>query len=206
MFFFCFFLSESWEEIPAILLFEISESKGHVNLKVPRQQKIIEHLGSVHPWYLPCWTPSPKETVFLGTKILVLSAARKLTNTFSRPNDSGSVIEKSGAFLRINRNLYGNEALKHEITKRGRLPRSAPMNNFHIPKVAKIENTQQGSSETLWGLLFSPQDWLRTTATSSWNLALKIQSRRGSHHKHFLFKQFVFSFLVENLKMHGPLF
>lgn len=110
MFFFCFFLSESWEEIPAILLFEISESKGHVNLKVPRQQNIIEHLGSVHPWYLPCWTPSPKETVFFGTKILVLSAARKLTNTVSRPNASGSVIEKSVVFLRINRNLNGNEA------------------------------------------------------------------------------------------------
>jgi len=94
-------LSESWEEIPAILLFEISESKGHVNLKVPRQQKIIEHLVSAS---------MVSSMLDAFSKRKVLSAARKLTNTVSRPNASGSVIETSGVFLRINRNLYGNEA------------------------------------------------------------------------------------------------
>ena len=62
---------------------------------------------------------SKRNCFFWGTKILVLSAARKLTNTFSRPNVSGSVIEKSGAFLRINRNLYGNEAWNVKSPKGG---------------------------------------------------------------------------------------
>ena len=118
-FFFCFFLSESWEEIPAILLFwnfrikRTCESKGPPATNDHRTSSKCIH-GIFHAGPL-----LQKKLFFLGTKILVLSAARKLTNTVSRPNASGSVIEKSGAFLRINRNLYGNEAWNMKSPKGG---------------------------------------------------------------------------------------
>lgn len=149
--FFCFLLSESWEEIPAILLFEISESKGHVNLKVPRQQKIIEHLVSAS---------MVSSMLDAFSKRKVLSAARKLTNTVSRPNASGSVIETSGVFLRINRNLYGNEAWNMKSPKGGDFQGVRLWINFTSQKLQKLKVLSKEVAKLSEGCCFRHRiDW-----------------------------------------------
>ena len=131
--------------------FEISESKGHVNLKVPRQQKIIEHLVSAS---------MVSSMLDPFSKRKVLSAARKLTNTVSRPNASGSVIEKSGAFLRINRNLYGNEAWNMKSPKGGDFQGVRLWINFTSQKLQKLKVLSREVAKLSEGCCFRHRiDW-----------------------------------------------